>query len=252
MQAALFGPVKYGIPPELLREDELVAGNGIIEATTFLSIVIGTVAAGALILLDNGSLIVGAVGIALSLAGLLAAFAYPVGARSRPGIADAIRACCGRVPIMKAYPVNRIAELLPGKTSTHRSGHGILARIFSESSQFYSVGSRALGCKDPGKIGLLVSLNQYLRQIIQPIEGKLPALQIDPLVRNSRGRECGEPRECSTRSAPIVARPLDEVTAWACAIHVPTSWPMMSIPPAVARLANSRKWCRSRAAVSRS
>jgi acyl-[acyl-carrier-protein]-phospholipid O-acyltransferase / long-chain-fatty-acid--[acyl-carrier-protein] ligase len=59
--------------PELLREDELVAGNGIIEATTFLSIVIGTVAGGALILLDNGSLIVGAVGIALSLAGLFAA-----------------------------------------------------------------------------------------------------------------------------------------------------------------------------------
>jgi acyl-[acyl-carrier-protein]-phospholipid O-acyltransferase/long-chain-fatty-acid--[acyl-carrier-protein] ligase len=73
VQAALFGPVKYGVLPELLREDELVAGNGIIEATTFLSIVIGTVAGGALILLDNGSLIVGAVGIALSLGGLFAA-----------------------------------------------------------------------------------------------------------------------------------------------------------------------------------
>ncbi|MBV8400676.1 MAG: hypothetical protein JOZ17_18335, partial [Acetobacteraceae bacterium] len=48
-------------------------GNGIIEATTFLSIVIGTVAGGALILLDNGSLIVGALGIALSLVGLFAA-----------------------------------------------------------------------------------------------------------------------------------------------------------------------------------
>jgi acyl-[acyl-carrier-protein]-phospholipid O-acyltransferase / long-chain-fatty-acid--[acyl-carrier-protein] ligase len=45
VQAALFGPVKYGVLPELLREDELVAGNGIIEATTFLSIVIGTVGA---------------------------------------------------------------------------------------------------------------------------------------------------------------------------------------------------------------
>ena len=47
VQAALFGPVKYGVLPELLREDELVAGNGIIEATTFLSIVIGTVTGGA-------------------------------------------------------------------------------------------------------------------------------------------------------------------------------------------------------------
>ena len=35
VQAALFGPVKYGLLPEHLAEDELVAGNGVIEATTF-------------------------------------------------------------------------------------------------------------------------------------------------------------------------------------------------------------------------
>ena len=36
VQAALFGPVKYGVLPEHLAEDELVGGNGVIEATTFL------------------------------------------------------------------------------------------------------------------------------------------------------------------------------------------------------------------------
>ena len=55
VQAALFGPVKYGLLPELLAEDELVAGNGVIEATTFLSIVCGTVAGGALVLLPHGT-----------------------------------------------------------------------------------------------------------------------------------------------------------------------------------------------------
>jgi acyl-[acyl-carrier-protein]-phospholipid O-acyltransferase/long-chain-fatty-acid--[acyl-carrier-protein] ligase len=60
VQAALFGPVKYGVLPELLIEDELIAGNGAIEATTFLSIVAGTVAGGGLILLDRGVAIVGA------------------------------------------------------------------------------------------------------------------------------------------------------------------------------------------------
>src|SRR3954449_1844074 len=35
IQAALFGPVKYGVLPEYLAEDELLAGNGVIEATTF-------------------------------------------------------------------------------------------------------------------------------------------------------------------------------------------------------------------------
>ncbi len=72
-QAALFGPVKYGMLPEQLEEHELVAGNGLIEATTFLSIVIGTVAGGALVLLPFGTAIVGGVGVALSLGGLFGA-----------------------------------------------------------------------------------------------------------------------------------------------------------------------------------
>ena len=77
VQAALFGPVKYGILPEQLREEELIAGNGIVEATTFLSIVIGTVVGGALILLPAGTAIVGALGVALSLAGLFGAVRIP-------------------------------------------------------------------------------------------------------------------------------------------------------------------------------
>ena len=53
VQATMFGPLKYGILPDHLREDELVAGNGLIEASTFLAILVGTVAGGALVLLDG-------------------------------------------------------------------------------------------------------------------------------------------------------------------------------------------------------
>jgi acyl-[acyl-carrier-protein]-phospholipid O-acyltransferase/long-chain-fatty-acid--[acyl-carrier-protein] ligase len=77
IQATLFGPVKYGVLPELLPESELVGGNGIIEATTFIAIVVGTVAGGALMLLGDGVAIVGAVGVALSLLGLFAAVRMP-------------------------------------------------------------------------------------------------------------------------------------------------------------------------------
>jgi acyl-[acyl-carrier-protein]-phospholipid O-acyltransferase/long-chain-fatty-acid--[acyl-carrier-protein] ligase len=77
VQAALFGPVKYGVLPEHLAEDELVAGNGMIEATTFLSIVVGTVAGGALMLLPSGAALVGGTGVALSLVGLFAAWCMP-------------------------------------------------------------------------------------------------------------------------------------------------------------------------------
>ena len=77
VQATMFGPLKYGILPDHLRDDELVAGNGLIEASTFLAILAGTIAGGALVLLDAGPAIVGAAGVAVSLVGLAAAFAVP-------------------------------------------------------------------------------------------------------------------------------------------------------------------------------
>lgn len=43
-QAALFGPSKYGLLPELLPEKSLSWGNGVIELGTFLAIIAGTVA----------------------------------------------------------------------------------------------------------------------------------------------------------------------------------------------------------------
>lgn len=43
-QAALFGPSKYGLLPELLPEKRLSWGNGVIELYTFLAIIMGTVA----------------------------------------------------------------------------------------------------------------------------------------------------------------------------------------------------------------
>ena len=43
---ALFGPVKYGILPDLLAREELPAGNALIEGGTFLAILLGTIMAG--------------------------------------------------------------------------------------------------------------------------------------------------------------------------------------------------------------
>lgn len=42
-QAALFGPSKYGLLPELLPQEKLSWGNGIIELGTFIGIIAGTV-----------------------------------------------------------------------------------------------------------------------------------------------------------------------------------------------------------------
>ncbi len=47
-QAALFGPSKYGLLPELLPEKRLSWGNGVIELGTFLAIIVGTVTGAAM------------------------------------------------------------------------------------------------------------------------------------------------------------------------------------------------------------
>jgi acyl-[acyl-carrier-protein]-phospholipid O-acyltransferase/long-chain-fatty-acid--[acyl-carrier-protein] ligase len=47
-QSAFFGPGKYGILPEMLRERDLPRANGVIVMTTFLAIIFGTASAGLL------------------------------------------------------------------------------------------------------------------------------------------------------------------------------------------------------------
>src|SRR3984957_11803718 len=47
-QAALFGPSKYGLLPELLPGKRLSWGNGVIELGTFLAIIVGTITGAAM------------------------------------------------------------------------------------------------------------------------------------------------------------------------------------------------------------
>ncbi|MCW2238648.1 acyl-[ACP]--phospholipid O-acyltransferase [Azospirillum canadense] len=50
--STVFGPVKYGLLPDLLPPHELSAGNGLVEAGTFVAILLGTIAGGSLALAD--------------------------------------------------------------------------------------------------------------------------------------------------------------------------------------------------------
>ncbi|MEL6182720.1 MAG: MFS transporter, partial [Myxococcota bacterium] len=49
LQSTVFSPTKYSYLPEVLPEDDLVGGNALIEMGTFLAILLGTIAGGALI-----------------------------------------------------------------------------------------------------------------------------------------------------------------------------------------------------------
>ncbi|MEG3180072.1 MFS transporter [Sphingomonas sp. LT1P40] len=44
--STFFGPIKYAILPQHLEDDEVLAGTGLVEAGTYLSILLGTVVAG--------------------------------------------------------------------------------------------------------------------------------------------------------------------------------------------------------------
>jgi len=46
VQIAIFGPLKYGILPSHLKENELVSGSSMIEAATFAAILLGTILGG--------------------------------------------------------------------------------------------------------------------------------------------------------------------------------------------------------------
>lgn len=84
VQAAIFGPVKYSILPELLSRDELLRGNAIVEGGTFLSILLGTIIGGLLILQPNGPYVVAAWLLATSALGLWAAYRVPVTTVCKP------------------------------------------------------------------------------------------------------------------------------------------------------------------------
>lgn len=87
VQSTLFGPVKYGYLPAQLEARELTGGNGLVELGTFLAILLGTIAGGELVhWVGEQTLIIGACGIAVALAGWLTSLAIPGTPASAPGL----------------------------------------------------------------------------------------------------------------------------------------------------------------------
>jgi 1-acyl-sn-glycerol-3-phosphate acyltransferase len=78
LHSTLFGPLKYGLLPQVLDDRELVGGNGLIEMATFLAILLGTILGASLIRVDGwGAWLVGGTTIAIAVIGLLCALAMP-------------------------------------------------------------------------------------------------------------------------------------------------------------------------------
>ncbi len=75
-QSTFFGPIKYGILPEQLSSDELIAGNAWVQSGTFIAILLGTVA-GKLVLDDLGVYLVSTVILVVAVFGWFSARFIP-------------------------------------------------------------------------------------------------------------------------------------------------------------------------------
>jgi 1-acyl-sn-glycerol-3-phosphate acyltransferase len=87
MQSALFGPVKYAILPQQLKEEELVGGNALVGTGTSVAILAGLMLGGWLVSQEGWGVTAVAVGtMAISAAGLLLSRYIPLAPPADPGL----------------------------------------------------------------------------------------------------------------------------------------------------------------------
>ena len=85
-QSTFFGPVKYAILPQVLADDELVGGNGLVGMGTFVAILLGTIAAGLLMGFEMAARLTAVAVFVMAVFGYLAARQVPVTGSDGSGV----------------------------------------------------------------------------------------------------------------------------------------------------------------------
>ncbi|UVO52081.1 MFS transporter [Sphingomonas sp. SUN019] len=81
IHSTFFGPIKYAILPQHLEDDDVLGGTGLVEAGTYLSILLGTIVAG---FIYHSVFVVAAMTFAVAALGLLTARMVPPAPRLGP------------------------------------------------------------------------------------------------------------------------------------------------------------------------
>ncbi len=86
-QSSFFGPIKYSIIPEHLRQKELIGGNALVESGTFMAILLGTMLGGFLVgVASDARALVSVTVIALAGLGYLSSLQIPSTAAAVPSL----------------------------------------------------------------------------------------------------------------------------------------------------------------------
>ena len=87
LHSTLFGPVKFAYMPQVLSDNELTGGNGMVEMGTFVAILLGNIAGGLLVAIpDSGHRDVAIACVVLAVLGRLIAGQIPATAATDPGL----------------------------------------------------------------------------------------------------------------------------------------------------------------------
>ncbi|MQY52470.1 MFS transporter [Rhodocyclus tenuis] len=86
LHSTLFGPVKYALMPQHLAADELVVGNALVEAGTFVAILLGTLAGGLIAAADVAPLWIAVAGGAIAALGYLCSRGIPAAPAPAPSL----------------------------------------------------------------------------------------------------------------------------------------------------------------------
>jgi MFS family permease len=86
LQSTFFGPIKYGILPDLMRRDELLKANALIEASTFIAMLTGTIIGGIYIIGEGGLMQISAFMIIIAILGTVSGWFVPNTGRADPDL----------------------------------------------------------------------------------------------------------------------------------------------------------------------
>ena len=136
-QSTFFGPLKYSVIPELLTEDELITGNALVNASTNVAILLGTICGGLLIMTPHGRALVSAGIVIVAALGLFASCFVPYIASSSPDLTIRRNIFSGTIKMLKfPFTLPKISTIILSISWLWCIGSVFLAQFVTFAKEF--------------------------------------------------------------------------------------------------------------------